>query len=87
MTLPTDPVDRHLPKGPNFLAIVIGFAVVILIVCVAAWWFLAHHGQKTMPVDTHSTPSQTRLTLPPVPPAIFSAAGGARSLGLWHEQV
>lgn len=64
MSLPTAPVDRNLPKGPNFLAIVIGFAVAIVVVILAAWWFVAHRGTKTMPVDTHSTPSQTRLMSP-----------------------
>lgn len=67
MTLPTDPVDRNLPKGPNFLGIVIGFAFAILVIFLAAWWVLSHKGTKAMPVNTHSTPSQTRLAEPPGP--------------------
>ncbi len=66
MSLPTSPVDSHLPKGPNFLGIVIGFAIAILIVFLVAWWFLGHHQRKILPVDTHSTPSQTRLIAPPL---------------------
>lgn len=65
MSLPTSPVDQHLPKGPNFLAIVIGFAVAIVVILVAAWILVNHQGKKMLPVKTQSTPSQTRLNAPP----------------------
>ena len=64
MSLPTNPVDKHLPKGANFLAVVIGFAVVILIVLLAAWFMVGRGGKKLFPVNTKSTPSQTRLERP-----------------------
>ena len=68
MSLPTSPVDRNLPKGPNFLGIVIGFAVAIVVILLAAWLLIGHRGKKTLPIDTQSTPSQTRAVPPPVAP-------------------
>ena len=67
MSLPTSPVDKDLPKGPNFLAIVIGFAVSIVILLILAWIFIGHSGKKVLPMNTHSTPSQTRMSPMPVP--------------------
>ncbi len=58
MALPTAPEDRDLPKGPNFLAIVIGFAVAILLILLGTWVFLGRH-KTVIPVDTKATPSQT----------------------------
>ncbi len=60
MALPTAPEDRNLPKGPNFLGIVIGSAVAILVILLAAWLYLGH--RKTLiPLKTRDTPSQTYL--------------------------
>ena len=36
MSLPTAPVDKNWPKGPNLLLIVIGFAVAILFILAVA---------------------------------------------------
>ena len=60
MPLPTVPEDRNLPKGPNFLAIVIGFAVAILVILLGTWLFLGHR-RTVLPMDTRGTPSQTLL--------------------------
>ena len=60
MSLPTAPEDRNLPKGPNFLAIVIGFAVTILVILLGTWLFLGHQ-KNVVPLGTKSTPSQTYL--------------------------
>lgn len=72
MSVPTNPVDRHLPKGANFLAVVIGFAVVILIALVVAWFMVGRSGKKIFPVNTKSTPSQTRLMFPPGPEPVMT---------------
>ncbi len=61
MSLPTSPIDEHLPKGPNFLAIVIAFAIAILVVLVVAWFVVGHRGKKMFPMKTRETPSQTLL--------------------------
>ena len=67
MSLPTAPEDRNLPKGPNFLGIVIGSAIAILIILLGTWLFLSH--RKTMvPLDTKGTPSQTYLHSRPIAP-------------------
>ncbi len=63
MPLPTAPEDRNLPKGPNFLAVVIGFAVAILLILLGTWFFLGHR-KSVIPINTKETPSQT-LNRPP----------------------
>jgi hypothetical protein len=63
MPIPTAPEDRNLPKGPNFLAIVIGFAVAILVILLGTWIFLAHR-RNVLPINTKGTPSQTYLQTP-----------------------
>ena len=74
MSLPTAPEDQNLPKGPNFLAVVIGFAVAILLILLGTWLFLGHR-KNMVPLNTKGTPSQTylRLLRPPIktlrPPA------------------
>lgn len=61
MTLPTSPVDKNWPKGPNFLAIVIGSAIAILLVLGAAIFIVRGRAQKMVPTKTNTTPSQTSL--------------------------
>lgn len=61
MTLPTSPVDKNWPKGPNFLGIVIGSAVAILLILGVALLVLRNRAQKMVPVKTESTPSQSML--------------------------
>lgn len=73
MSLPTTPVDRDRPKGPNFLAIVIGFAVAILVILLAAWFFMGRAGKSAFPMKTRSTPSQTRLEMPQAAPLVVHA--------------
>lgn len=67
MPIPTNPVDRNLPKGPNFLAIVIGFAVAIVVILLGSWIYAKSSGKSLFPVHTHATPSQTRVELPKSP--------------------
>ena len=62
--LPTNPADKNWPKGPNFKAIVYGFAIAILVVIVLGLLLISGAGKRLFPVNTHSTPSQTRLALP-----------------------
>ena len=64
MSLPTNPVDKHLPKGANFLAVVVGFAVAILLVLLVVWLVIGRRGKKIYPVDTKTIPSQTLLGSP-----------------------
>ncbi len=64
MPVPIAPEDRNLPKGPNFLAVVIGFAVAIVVILLGTWLFLSRH-PKVMPMNTKGTPSQTYLRHPP----------------------
>lgn len=63
MAIPTVPEDRNLPKGPNFLGIVIGSAVAILVILLATWMYLGHR-KSLLPMKTGATPSQTRLQAP-----------------------
>ena len=67
MSLPTAPEDRNLPKGPNFLAIVIGFAVAILVILLGSWLYLSHR-KSLVPMNTKGTPSQTYLHPLPLTP-------------------
>ena len=60
MPLPTAPEDRNLPKGPNFLGIVIGSAVAILVILLSTWFYLGHR-KNLLPLKTRDTPSQTYL--------------------------
>ena len=64
MSLPTSPVDKNWPKGPNFLGIVIAFAVAILLILGIAVFLLRGRAQKMVPVKTETTPSQTMLSRP-----------------------
>ena len=66
MALPTTPEDRNLPKGPNFLIIVIGFAAAILVILLSTWIYLGHR-KSLLPMKTTTTPSQTHLQAPPRP--------------------
>ncbi len=61
MTLPTSSADKNWPKGPNFLGIVIGAAVTILILLLAAVFLMRGRAQKVIPVKTKATPSQTMV--------------------------
>lgn len=64
MSLPTSPVDKNWPKGPNFLGIVIAFAVAILLILGIAVFLIRGRAQRMVPVKTESTPSQTMLSRP-----------------------
>ena len=55
---------RSYPKGPNFLAVVIGFCVMILIVVVATIFVLHRGGKNIFPMKTRATPSQTMVVVP-----------------------
>lgn len=70
--LPTNPVDKNWPKGPNFLGIVIAFAVAIVVILVLAALVLHAKGKSIFPMKTTSTPSQT--SLPAVSPAATQPA-------------
>lgn len=61
MALPSSPADKNWPKGPNFLGIVIAFAVAILIILGVAVFLVRGRAQKMLPAKTDPTPSQTRL--------------------------
>ena len=55
---------RPYPKGPNFLAIVIGFCVAILVIAIVALLLIHGAGKKIFPMKTKETPSQTLLRNP-----------------------
>ena len=61
--LPSNPADKNWPKGPNFKAIVYGFLVAIIVVVVLGILLISKVGKRIFPMNTHSTPSQTRLVL------------------------
>ena len=65
MSLPTSPADKNWPKGPNFLGIVIGCAVAIVIILCVAVLVVRGRAQKMIPVQTKSTPSQSSLVYRP----------------------
>lgn len=67
MSIPTSPADKNWPKGPNFLAIVIGFAVAIIIVLCVAYFVVRGRAQKMVPMKTNTTPSQTMVVGRPSP--------------------
>ncbi len=48
---------RKYPKGPNFLGIVIGASVFILIGFVVAWFVLRSDGSKMLPHGPNPTPN------------------------------
>ena len=52
---------RTYPKGPNFLAVVIGFCVAILVIAIATMLVLHRSGKKIFPMKTNTTPSQTMI--------------------------
>ena len=62
--LPTSPADKNWPKGPNFKAVVYGFAIAIIVVIVLGLLLISGAGKRIFPMNTHSTPSQTHLTMP-----------------------
>ena len=74
--LPTNPVDKNWPKGPNFLGIVIGFAVAIVVILALAALVLHAKGKSLFPMNTRSTPSQT--SLPAESPAAVRPAAISR---------
>ena len=56
---------RPYAKGPNFLGIVIGCAVAILVIAAATLAWLHYSGRHMFPMKTRATPSQTRLAAEP----------------------
>ena len=52
---------RTYPKGPNFLAVVIGFCVAILVIAIATMLLLHRSGNRLFPMKTNSTPSHTMI--------------------------
>ncbi len=65
MAIPTSSADKNWPKGPNFLAVVLGCAVAIIIVLLAAIFIVRGRAQKIVPMKTNPTPSQTLVYTPP----------------------
>ena len=59
MSTPKDPTAdyRKYPKGPNFLGIVIGASIVLLLVLAAAYFVLGKDGGKLMPHKPNSQPN------------------------------
>ncbi len=57
---------RKYPKSPNFLAVVIGFAITILVVIVATLIFLRHDASKAVPHTPTATPNSLVQPLSPV---------------------
>ncbi len=74
MPIPTSPVDKNLPKGPNFLGIVIGSAIAILLILCAAVLIVRGRAQKMVPVKTQTMPSQTMLIRPQPSPLLHGSA-------------
>ncbi len=63
---------RKYPKGPNFLGIVIGASVFLILAFVVIYLFLHHDASKLMPHGPNPTPNS--LVRPLLPPAIPSIA-------------
>jgi cell division protein FtsN len=61
MPIPTSPVDKNWPKGPNFLGIVLGAAAAMIILFIVAYFIVRGRAQKMIPTKTSSPPSQTML--------------------------
>jgi hypothetical protein len=55
---------RKYPKGPNFLGIVIGASVVLVILLVAAWLLLRTKAGKLGPHPATSTPNALVIAAP-----------------------
>lgn len=62
--LPTSPADKNWPKGPNFKTVVYGFLIAIIVVVLLGILLISKVGKRILPVNTHSTPSQTYLLVP-----------------------
>ena len=60
---------RKYTKGPNFLTVVIGFAVAILVIIVVALVFLKHDAAKAVPHAPTATPNSLVQPAQPLPPA------------------
>ena len=58
---------RKYPKGPNFLAVVIAFCAVILLVIIAALIFLKRDAAKAVPHSPTATPNSLVQPLPVKP--------------------
>jgi len=63
---------RKYPKGPNFLGIVIGASVAILIVLVIAYFIVGRDGRHLMP---HKPSAQPNSLVRPLLPSRASAIG------------
>ncbi len=63
---------RKYPKGPNFLGIVIGSAVVIVIIIIATLIFLKHDAGKVIPHAHAGEPNS--LVQPLLPSSTLHAA-------------
>jgi hypothetical protein len=86
MTEPTSTVDHeHHPKGPNFLLIVILFAVSIIVVFIAAYIILAKGGKHLVP-GKHDPHPTSQLVLPAVKGSVMATAGSHESPFIFPQQ-
>ena len=64
MNEPVSTADyRKYPKGPNFLLIVVLFAVTIVVILLGAWFLIGDKGKKLLP--GRHTDHPTSYVLPP----------------------
>ena len=66
MSDPKDPTAdyRKYPKGPNFLAIVVGASITILVVMVVAYFVLGWDVRKLLPHGLSPRPNAMVLSTP-----------------------
>ena len=69
MSNPKDPTAdyRKYPKGPNFLGIVIGASVVIILIMIVAYFVLGHDAGKMIPHRANPQPNSSVQPLLPAP--------------------
>ncbi len=58
---------RKYPEGPNFLGIVIGSSVVLVLLMIAAWFVLRADGRKMIPHGPNPEPNSLVQPLLPGP--------------------
>ena len=62
--LPTNPADKDRPEDPSIRPVVWAFLIAVIVVVLLGILLISRAGKRIFPMDTHSTPSQTRLQLP-----------------------
>jgi hypothetical protein len=86
MSEPTSAGERtEQPKGPNFLMVVILFAVAILVVFIFAYFVLKGGGRHLVP-GKHNPHPTSQLVLPAGSGGVLRAGSGAESPFILPQQ-